>query len=244
MGGVRGSAQYQLLAQQLMRRIERGEPAVGEYLPTEEELCRQYAVSRTTVRAALRELQDRGMVTRRPRLGTRVESQSVRSGFTMVGDSLDGVLRFTRELPFRLISSTEAELTADEAQALGLQPGQRFLRLTGVRRQGRSPPAIYSEHLIPMLFAGADLKIDGLRGSIPELLAQQRGLLVQEVVQSIDVTRLHRKAAEALQARTGAPALRTQRWYRAAAGQLVAMSTSVSPEGRYTITSTLRRGSA
>ncbi len=95
-----------------------------------------------------------------------------------------------------------------------------------------------------MLFAGADLKIDGLRGSIPELLAQQRGLLVQEVVQSIDVTRLHRKAAEALQARTGAPALRTQRWYRAAAGQLVAMSTSVSPEGRYTITSTLRRGSA
>jgi len=92
-----------------------------------------------------------------------------------------------------------------------------------------------------LLFAAGQIQWDGLRGSIPELLAQRRGLFVQEVIQRIDVTRLSREAAQALDARTGAPALRTRRWYRAGAGQLIAMSTSVSPEGRYTITSTLRR---
>lgn len=244
MTGARGSTQYRLLAQQLMSRIERGEHAVGEYLPTEEVLCQSYGVSRTTVRAALHELQQRGMVSRRPRLGTRVESLAPRSGFTMVGDSLDGVLRFTRDLPFRMLSSTEKTLGAEQASALDLIAGQRYLLVTGVRQKPRSLPAIYSEHLIPLLFTDGDVRFDGLRGSIPELLAQRRGVLVQQVVQRIDVTRLTRAAAVALQARTGEPSLRTRRWYWASSKDLVAMSTSVSPEGRYEIDSTLRREGA
>lgn len=159
----------------------------------------------------------------------------------MVGDSLDGVLRFTRDLPFRLLSAEEVTLVADRAAALGLAAGQRYLQVTGVRQSARALPAIFSEHLIPLLFTGSDVQFDGLRGSIPELLARRRGLLVQEIVQRVDVTRLSKPAAAALQARTGEPSLRTRRWYRADSGELVAMSTSVSPEGRYEINATLRR---
>jgi GntR family transcriptional regulator len=241
MGGIKGSVQYQLLAQQLMARIEAGELAVGQYIPTEEVLCGQYAVSRTTVRAALHELQRRGMVSRRPRLGTRVESQTARVGFTMVGDSLDGVLRFTRDLAFRLVSQEETTLSAEQAAALELPAGQRFWVVTGVRQRARSLPAIFSEHLIPLLFTGSDLQFDGLRGSIPELLARRRGLFIQEIVQKVDVARLSQAAAVALRTANGEPALRTRRWYRASNGELVAMSTSFSPEGRYEINSTLRR---
>ena len=45
-------------------------------IPSEPELCQQYAVSRTTVRAALGALRAEGLVTSRPRLGTVVASKT------------------------------------------------------------------------------------------------------------------------------------------------------------------------
>ena len=44
----------------------------GERLPSETELARQFGVNRSTVREALRELESRGLVQRRPgsKLGT------------------------------------------------------------------------------------------------------------------------------------------------------------------------------
>lgn len=236
-----GSTQYQLLARHLIEAIEQGRFDVGDYLPTEEQLCQQFGLSRTTVRGALRELETRGLVSRRPRLGTRVEARESRTGFTMAGDSIDTLLRFTRELPFHLLSRTELVITAEQAASHRLPEGQRFVRLTGVRGERAQPPAIYSEHLVPALYASTLPKLDGLRGSLPERLASQRGRMVHEIVQEVDVCRLDREAAQALGCRTGVPALRTQRWYRIRGGELVVMSKSVSPEGRYTIASTLRR---
>lgn len=237
-----GSTQYQLLARHLIEAIEQGRFQVGEYLPTEEALGQQFGLSRTTVRGALRELQTRGLVSRRPRLGTRVEARESRTGFTMAGDSIDALLRFTRELPFRVLTRAEVVIDAALAASHRLPEGQRFVRITGVRGERGRPPAIYSEHLVPALYASALLRLDGLRGSLPEKLASERGRLVHEIVQEVTVCRLRRAAAQALAGRTGMPALRTQRWYRLQGGELVVMSTSVSPEGRYTIASTLRRG--
>jgi len=236
-----GTTQYQLLARHLIEGIEQGRYRVGDYLPTEEQLAQEFALSRTTVRGALRELQTRGLVSRRPRLGTRVEARESRAGFTLAGDSIDSLLRFTRDLPFQTLSHTELLMAAAHASAHGLPAGQRFVRLTGVRGERAQLPVIFSEHLVPALYAGALDKLNGLRGSLPEMLASQRGQLVHEIVQEVDVCRLGREAAQALQCRTGMPALRTRRWYRLQGGDLVVMSTSVSPEGRYAIASTLRR---
>jgi len=44
----------------------------GSLLPNEEELCRQFAVSRTAIREAIKVLGAKGLVEARPRAGTRV----------------------------------------------------------------------------------------------------------------------------------------------------------------------------
>ncbi len=47
-------------------------PPVGSQLPTEHELCERFAVSRYTVREALRRLREDNLVSSRPRTGTQV----------------------------------------------------------------------------------------------------------------------------------------------------------------------------
>ena len=63
---------YQRVADDLTKRIGSGKYPVGAYLPTEMELCRQYGISRHTVREALRQLRDAGLISRRRRIGTEV----------------------------------------------------------------------------------------------------------------------------------------------------------------------------
>ncbi|MYW05035.1 FCD domain-containing protein [Streptomyces sp. SID3343] len=62
----------QFLAGRLQRLIEDGQLAEGDRLPPERELADTWRVSRATVREALRELELRGLVDRRPGRGTTV----------------------------------------------------------------------------------------------------------------------------------------------------------------------------
>jgi len=62
----------QRLAGRLQRLIEDGQLTEGDRLPPERELADTWRVSRATVREALRELELRGLVSRRPGRGTVV----------------------------------------------------------------------------------------------------------------------------------------------------------------------------
>src|SRR5438093_957031 len=55
---IRGAPLYDKIARELRARIDAGEYPVGSHIPTEEQLCRRYGVSRQTVRAALRKLRN------------------------------------------------------------------------------------------------------------------------------------------------------------------------------------------
>jgi GntR family transcriptional regulator len=63
---------YHLISTSIQRRIEDGEYGVGEAMPTEAELAEEFDVSRPTIRQALAELVQAGMITRRRGSGTYV----------------------------------------------------------------------------------------------------------------------------------------------------------------------------
>jgi GntR family transcriptional regulator len=63
--------------QKLREAITRGTFRPGTQLPTEAELCEMLGVSRTTVREALRVLEENGLVTRRQGVGTFVRDQPI-----------------------------------------------------------------------------------------------------------------------------------------------------------------------
>jgi DNA-binding FadR family transcriptional regulator len=61
---VRASRAYELLADVLRDRIHQGSLREGERLPSEQAIARQAGVSRSTVREALRTLQEAGLIER------------------------------------------------------------------------------------------------------------------------------------------------------------------------------------
>lgn len=72
---VARSSLYQQVASELRRAIYSGDLGPGDQLPTEEELRQRHGVSRNTVRLALGELVNEGLVTRAPRRGTVVRDR-------------------------------------------------------------------------------------------------------------------------------------------------------------------------
>ena len=235
--------QYMLLANNLIGRIKSGDFPSGSLLPTEDELGTQFNVSRITVRSALRELETKGLVSRRPGIGTRVEKQTDASVFTHVGDTVDEVLQFTKGIPFRVLSHVEAALSPAMAQALDLPQGQRFLQVTGVRGVNGQPPVVYSRHYIPALQAPNVRVLDGAKVSLAHVLAEAQGDEVFSIRQQIEATRIGRAEADVLQCKPGASALRTTRTYYGRGDRLLLLSVSVFPSERYRFTSMLRRES-
>ena len=66
---------YHQLDTLIREQIESGKWRPGDRIPTEQELCRLYGISRSPVRQALKELAYAGLLTRRPGLGTFVGRQ-------------------------------------------------------------------------------------------------------------------------------------------------------------------------
>src|SRR5437868_3991374 len=81
---------YQRIADALRRRIESGEFLPGSQLPTENDLMRQYAASRNTVRDAIKQLTTRGLVETRPGQGTFVISPVAPLVTSLTGDPSTG----------------------------------------------------------------------------------------------------------------------------------------------------------
>ncbi|MFF3869570.1 GntR family transcriptional regulator [Micromonospora sp. NPDC001898] len=68
---------YVQLADLLTKRIEGGNLASGQTLPSETQLRQEFGVSRGTVRAAVALLRERGLVVTMPQRGTYVSAQDV-----------------------------------------------------------------------------------------------------------------------------------------------------------------------
>src|SRR5688500_4536118 len=85
---------YSEVADQLMLGIVQGHYPLGSSLPSEAELCDRHAVSRHTVREAIRQLQVHGLVTRRQGRGTYVQRDHGAAPVGLLMSTVDEVGRY------------------------------------------------------------------------------------------------------------------------------------------------------
>ncbi|MDO9436520.1 GntR family transcriptional regulator [Hydrogenophaga sp.] len=236
--------QYRLLADHLIQRIHSGDLPLGSLLPTEQVLGEQFRVSRITVRGALRELELQGLIDRRPGIGSRVQSPPREPAFAALGDTVDDVLEFTKDIPLKVLSRVQLLVTAAIAADLGLRVGESYVRFEALRKKPRSPAVVYSQHYVPSLFAPTIAQLADVRISFAQWLAQARGHEVQGIDQEIVAIALTEEQARHLDCAAGAPALRSRRWYYGGDDTPLLVSSSVFPGDRYAYRSRLRRGGA
>lgn len=75
---------YLTVQNHLKGKIQQGLFKIGDYLPSENELCFQYSITRTTVRKAMDELQKDGFIERQQGKGSRVRERRKSLGLLTV----------------------------------------------------------------------------------------------------------------------------------------------------------------
>lgn len=232
---------YAKVAQEILNSIDRGDHAVGALLPTEHELCEAFGVSRVTIRGAMKELELRGIISRQPGVGTRVERTTPRERFIHESSSVEDVLQFTQEMQFRQMCAEMVSVTKEIAASMGARAGAKFLRIEGLRVARGGKTICFSTHYIPARFAPYAADFDGQKGSLAALLASRAGCEIEELDQSIDAINLDRQEAVLLDAQENEAALATWRRYRAEGDVLIIATRSLFPKDRYSYSLRNRR---
>lgn len=234
--GEKKKARYLELAEELRSAVLRGDFSHGKPFPTESVLCKKYKVSRFTVREALRQLTQEGLISRRRGSGTVVQPASARAGtlhqpLSNVGEILqyakNTAISFER-LGQRMVDDTIAE-------RIGMSvPGEWHL-FRGIRRKpGHDKPIALTDAWVHPELTNAVEKFDDASPTLFGQIEQYSGRTVHRVTQDIQAVHVDADIAEILDVEPEAPVLLILRSYFDADGRLFEISANYHPGDRFT----------
>lgn len=241
---------YTELAETLVQSIGNGTYPVGSHLPTEAELQRRHGMSRFTVRAALKQLQDQGLIRRRPRLGTEVIAERPTALYKETSNSIDELLAHGEEVWLEVDELKDLVVDRKLATYLGYETGTEVLRVSGVRHlmnqaETEGPLCAITVWLDARYEALRD-RLHHMRGSIASLVEQEFAREIHEVYQTVEAGTLGAELATRLNAAEGSPALILHRRFWDGANELFEVSRTTFPASRFTFemrfSRNLRRG--
>lgn len=226
----------------LRDRIQAGTYPVQTLMSTEAELCAEFAVSRYTVREALRRLTEQGLVVRRKGAGTLVISAEARPVFSHSMRSLTELFEYALTTTFEIETIARSRVSEMEAERLGCPAGEEWLRVTGLRRVRPSgQPICHTTVLVHDRFAWLAPEMPGCRGPIYALVERRAGVPVAEAVQTARAMSMPPEIAARLGEKPGGCAMRMERRYLDAAGDTMLMSLNLHPAGRFSYSMRIRR---
>ena len=174
--------------------IERADLRPGAQVPTEAELASRFDVARTTVREALKLLEQDGVIGVRHGRGRFVQAiPGVQAPITRLESVTEMMARLGYDVTNRVLSVAEDVASRDEAAALGLGPDERVVRLERLRLQG-DEPLIYSIDVFPRSIIDGPLASIDWSGSLQELL-RARGISFVSATAQVHAVTLSRSLA-------------------------------------------------
>ena len=149
---------YSVIANRAEELIRSGAWADGSRIPPERELCRMLGVSRVTLRQALQEVEERGLITRHQGRGTYVTAHRVEAdvsgSFTLAAALRSrGLTLATRVVSVGIIAA--ARHVANDLQC---EVGDQVVRLERVRSLDGEPLLLEVAHLPVRRFPGLETK--------------------------------------------------------------------------------------
>lgn len=224
----------------LRDRIISGQLEAGGYLQGEQDLARDFKVSRITAKRALNELAADGLVIRERGRGTRIvprkQQPSVRTSLEgwLENISMMGVTTEARVLEFAYVPasrSVAAALQIDEGDSV-----QRAVRVRSLTGESLSYLTTYLPHRIGEGFVAEDLE------RMPLLhLLERAGIKVSSARQTVSATLADPTVANALAIDAGAPLLEISRIVSDAEGQPVEFIKVLYRPDRYQFEMDLKR---
>ncbi|WP_430782105.1 GntR family transcriptional regulator [Actinoplanes sp. G11-F43] len=143
---------YFQIGRRLEEAIDRGELVPGERIPTEIELADSLDISRPTIRRAIEELVDKGLLTRKRGVGTRVTDVQVRRRVALTS-LFDDLAAAGRQPQTRVLAYETDCADRHAARMLGLAADERLVHCERLRLADGMPLALLRNWLPPR-FAG------------------------------------------------------------------------------------------
>jgi GntR family transcriptional regulator len=204
----------------------------GERIPSEHTLCRQFKVSRPTIRQALDILVEEGLLYRHAGRGTFSTPSGTSDRKLRVIGSVGDMMALGDETWFKLLAREIVPVPANIAQALRLPPRSSAYRIVGVRHAETGPFQHVTAYLpltIGTALSDEDLSKTSLIGAVERVL----GVPIKLMEQVVDAALAPRQIAELLQLRSRSPLLLFERTYFAASGEPVEYAITYQTGRRY-----------
>ena len=234
---------YLQVAQALRDDIIKGVYPVGAQLPTEDNLCDQFSVSRYTVREALRLLRNDGLVASRKRAGTIVIPPKAKSSDIHQSMSINDLVEFANDTRLTIESIATLPLDKKLADRTALPEGEEWLVIVGTRDSEKDgTPKCCIEYYINRDFAAVGRLMQRKTGPIFSLIEDLFGQTIVEVQQQISATLLSAAQAKKLRLATGSAALVVRRAYKTGDGRIAQVTINTYPADGFKYTVTLQRG--
>lgn len=210
--------------------ISEGKLVSGELIPSENELCEAFHISRTTVRQTLRGLEDRGMIERRRGLGTFISVPKVSRtidnmySFTEQMEKI-GKVPSSRIMSFKLVDKNDCIAPVKEFES------QRVVHVVRVRLADDCPMLV-EETFLPVDMC-PNLSWEMIETTpLYSILSDAYGLAIARAVETYEAVIMTKEEAQVLQCDTIGPAFLIKRSTWDNRGKLIEYTKSIAPSSR------------
>lgn len=240
--GTAADPLYVQLAARLREEIVSGRFAVGTQLPTEDELGSRFAVSRYTVREALRRLREEGLVASRQGAGTIVAAPRAAEAYVLHAASINDLAAFATGAHLAIETMTMITIAPKLAAQIGVGAGEQWLEVAGIRRpEGDERLYSHTTYYIHRDYAAVARLLQRHTGPIFPLIEDMFAVTIVEVSQEIAAITADAALAQTLMIEEGAPVLDVRRTYRLADGKVAQVTVNLLPADRFRHSMTMKR---
>lgn len=197
-----GAPRHSQISNWLRQQIEEERYQADEKLPSENELCKKFNVSRVTIRKALQTLENEGLIYRSQGLGSFVCDDRPRQSLIQLTDFEEDMHRAGLE-PSSKVIQLKTETAADQvAGVLNLDPDSTVVRLERLRL-GDNQPIAFDITWLPMFYGqlieGYELQNDTIYG----ILEDDFDIPVEKGYYRIEAENATKEIADQLQVEPG-----------------------------------------
>ena len=210
----------------IKRCISSGLVKAGDLLPSEAELCRSFGISRSTVRQAIGELEEEGLVIRRQGKGTFIAEPKLHRRSENIYSFTSEATRMGLHPSSTLVDFAVIQPTEDLRRMLELQSGDiPVYRFTRIRRVDGVPLMLETSYYPTYVYP--NLTPELLQSHSFYSLLFERGIVPASAVDTYEAVRLEAEEAALLETRSGSAGFSHQRITRSETGEVFELTQSV-----------------
>jgi GntR family transcriptional regulator len=233
---------HQTISNQIRSDIQKGKFPIGAKLPTEEELCVQFNISRPTLRQALATLSVEGLISRRPRTGSQVIAMHPPIILSQSVHTVNELLDYPGDMERKILETSIIQADRILAEDLACAVGTQWFRIISLRFQNKShiPLCLTTYYILPK-YAGVIRHPQHLKIPISEQIVDMYQEVIEKARVEVYAEKVNDRFARDLMVEEGSSALVVKRTYTGHDHEIFQVTTSSHPAERYRYSFELNR---